>query len=63
MAKNNAKEEKAGFLTSHVWGLTRCPWEDRGGSQLFGEGSCSSLSEAWKDQGVTRDSAKRNTLL
>lgn len=44
------RESRVSDITN-VWGLTRRPWEDRGGSQLFGVGTCSSLSEAWKTRG------------
>ena len=50
------------FLTSHMQGLTGTPRRAEERSQLFGGGSCSSLSEALNDHWVTRDTAKRNIL-
>lgn len=61
MARNNARR-KAVFLTSHMQGLTGTPRRAEERSQLFGGGSCSSLSEALNDYWVTRDTAKRNIL-
>lgn len=61
MARNNARK-KAVFLTCHVQGLTGPHGRAEERSQLFGGGSCSSLSEALNDRRVTRHTAKRNIL-